>query len=469
MRSFRSSLVLVALSVAACSGGGTTVIPPPPPPEATVDHVVIDNGDFTINVDETRQLQVRALTATGSLVTDAVVAYTSSAPAAATVSASGLVTSLAPGSTTITATSAGKSASITVTVQLVPIATFSLEIPRQVIKTNDTTQIVTTLRDANNNILQDRMITWESSDSTIVLVGPTGIVFGLSPGGPVTITGRVEGKTASVTILVTPALVGSVRIIPDTALVPPDSSQQFRVEVLDEFGGPVENPLVIWASAAAQIAAVSPTGLVTGVQLGETRVFATVGGVTGESLVRVSLPEVERFTISVDNHLRSPLSITENGVVVGVANASSISTIQRPLTEHAVLGWILIRPGGLGEPMSGSLPDIVNPTGTISMDVTNVLADGRVYFTPVIRSFNGQKNPINFPVVELAALCHCAVSSAETVSRNYGYWRLFPNSVLEVFGQFDAAMAGPKIVVPILMADVEPTTGIWRYNLLLIP
>jgi hypothetical protein len=469
MHWYRSSLLLVALSVAACGGGSPTTVVPPPPPTPTVDHVVIDNGNFTLSVAETRLLQVRPLTAAGELVSTATVSFTTSAAATATVSAGGVVTAVAPGIATISATSAGKTATVTVTVRLIPIASISVTLQRQSIKTNDTTRIVATLRDASNAILTGRTVAWQTGDSSIVLVGPTGILFGLRPGGPVTITGSIDGLTASVTILVTPALVGLVQIIPDTTIVSPDSSKQFRVEVTDEFGGTVDTPLVVWASTAAQIAKVSPTGVVTGVQLGDALILATVNGVTGRSLVHVAPPEVAKFHITVDNHLRYPLVITENGVAIAQAGANSITTIDRPLTAHAVLGWDLLRPGGRGELMSGELPDIVNPTGTITMTVTNVLADGRVYFTPVLRSFNSSKNPINFPVRESAALCLCGLSSEDSFSRDYGYWLLVPTSVMEVFQPPDGTMTGPKLVVPIKAADVDPLTGVWRYNLLITP
>jgi len=468
MLRFRSSSLLVALSVAAC-GGSPTVTPPPPPPTPTVDHIVIDNGDFTLDVGATRQLQVRPLSAAGELVTTATVSYTTSDATVATVGSSGVVMAIAPGVATITATASGKSATVKVTVQLVPVASISIELQRQVIKTNDTTRIVATLRDADNNILAGRVINWQSSDSSIVLIGPTGIVLGLRTGGPVTLSASIQGRSASVTITVTPALVALVRVIPDTTIIAPDSAIQMRVEVTDEFGGIVDGSGAIWASVAAQIARVSTTGLVTGVQVGETRILATVGGVTGESVVKVSVPGTERFLLSVDNRLQFPLSVIQNGVPIGLANANSISTFERPMTERAVFGWVLVRPSGRGEPMSEYLPEILNPTGTILMTATNILADGRVYFTPVLRSFNGEKNLINFPIVESATPCLCAISSEDAFSRDYGYWRLLPESVLEIFGFLDSSMTGPKIVVPILAEEVEPITGIWRYNLFITP
>ncbi len=465
MQQIRTFRVLATLAVAGCSSS-TPVTPPPPPPPTTVDHVVLDNGAFTLNVGTTRQLQARALSASGNLLTDAVISYNSSTQTTATVNGTGLVTAVAPGTTTITASSSGKSATLVVTVQLVPVATFTVTLIRQTIKTNDTTRVIATLRDADNNPLINRAILWQSSDSSVALVGPSGIILGLNPGGPVTISGSVDGKTASVTLLVTPATVGSVMIVPDSAILTPGTTQQFNVIVTDEFGGVVSNPEVAWASVGGSNGSVSPTGMVTAVSVGDLLLLATVGGVTAQSLVRISLPELAKFRISVNNHLIYPVAITQNDVVVGQASPNAITVVERPMTDHAVFGWALVRPGGMGEPMYDALPVINNPTGTVSMNVTNVLSDGRVFFAPVLRSLNGAKNPIDFPQVWAALPCHCAISSADLVSRAYGYWQSFPNSTMKVFNEFNPSIF---FTVAIPAVQIEAITGIWRYNLLIAP
>jgi hypothetical protein len=469
MRLLRPTLLLSVLALAACGGGSTPVTPPPPPPPPSVDHVVIDNAAFTINVGETRQLQVRALTSAGALVSDAVITYSSSTGATATVSNGGLVSAVAPGTTTITATSSGKTATVLVTVQLVPVASFTAVINRQSIKTNDTTRIIATLRDANNAILADRAISWRSSDTTTLLVGPSGVVFGLKPGGPVTVTGTIEGKTAFVTVVVTPALIGTARIIPDSFVLPPGATQQLSVEVKDEFGGVVDNPVVNWASIGAQFASVSPTGLLSGVQFGETTILATVGGVTGQMPVRVAIPETEKFHLSIDNKLRYPLYITQNDVIIGQAGPSTITVIDRPVTEHAVFGWAVVRPNNLGELMLDVMPNINNPTGTITMTVTNVLSDGRVFFTPQVRNFTVDKLWLRFPVLDLGVPCLCATSPLEIVSREYGYWLLTPQSTMEVYQIADVNFTGPKLVIPVPIGQVDPLTGVWRFNLIISP
>src|SRR5206468_53188 len=70
----------------------------------------------TLRVGTTAQLSAATKDSAGNTLTGRVVAWSSSAPAAATVSASGLVTAVSAGSATITATSEGKSGTSAITV-----------------------------------------------------------------------------------------------------------------------------------------------------------------------------------------------------------------------------------------------------------------------------------------------------------------------------------------------------------------
>lgn len=465
----RRLLPLLALLIWGCGGGTPTVTPPPPPPPApTVDHVVIDNGDIAILVGDSRQLQVRPLTASGDLVSDATVTYSSSDPLVASVSSTALVHGVAEGTATITATSAGKSASITVTVRLPVVATVQVTIRSQTVKVNDTTRATAVARDSADHVL-DRPVTWSSGDTSLVVVGPTGLVLGLKPGGPVQLTATIGGKSASVAVSIIPAAVASLRIHPDSATLSPGDSAQFSVEVTDEFGGNVQNPTVLWASLAPQVATVSGSGLVKAVQLGGTIVYATVNGVTAQSIVNVSQPDVAKYQISVNNHLRYSIRVTENANFVGEVAANSIGIIQLAVVPSAVIGWTVVEPNSHGEPMGESLPAILNPTGTIPIDVSNVLRNGKVYFTPQVRDLSGSKVQLFFPIVEQAFPCLCFASPLDVVPREDGYWLLTPQTTMELYQSDDLNRTGPKLVIPVPAVDVEPLTGVWRYTILIAP
>ncbi|HRP07397.1 MAG TPA: Ig-like domain-containing protein [Gemmatimonadales bacterium] len=60
------------------------------------------------------------------------------------------------------------------------------------------------VRDVTGAILSDRAITWVSDAAAIASVSGTGVVSGVSAGGPVTITATSEGKSGSARVNVTP-------------------------------------------------------------------------------------------------------------------------------------------------------------------------------------------------------------------------------------------------------------------------
>lgn len=90
-----------------------TVQPPAPAPVATVS---VAPGSTTLTVGATQQLSATLRDAAGAILTGRTIAWQSSTPSVATVSASGLVTAAAAGTATVSATSEGRSGTATVTV-----------------------------------------------------------------------------------------------------------------------------------------------------------------------------------------------------------------------------------------------------------------------------------------------------------------------------------------------------------------
>ena len=89
----------------------------PAPAPAPVASVTVTPGALTLDVGATGQLVAAVADSVGQPLTDRAVSWSSSSPAAATVSASGIVTALAAGVVTVTATSEGRSGSAAVTVR----------------------------------------------------------------------------------------------------------------------------------------------------------------------------------------------------------------------------------------------------------------------------------------------------------------------------------------------------------------
>ena len=128
IRSFRGIAALAVL-IAACSGGETAAPtpppappapPPPPPPPAPVASVTVTLGNGAITVGLTTQATAVLKSFAGAELSGRPIDWTSSASGVATVSASGLVTAVGPGTSTIIATSEGLSGSASLTVSPLP-------------------------------------------------------------------------------------------------------------------------------------------------------------------------------------------------------------------------------------------------------------------------------------------------------------------------------------------------------------
>ncbi len=114
---------IVMLLAVAC-GGRTepnNPPPPPPPPSSVVATVEVIPVTSTLAPGDSVQLVATAKTASGAVVSNATVTWTSSAPNVATVSAGGKLAAVAPGNATITAAADGKTGTAAIIVALVVI------------------------------------------------------------------------------------------------------------------------------------------------------------------------------------------------------------------------------------------------------------------------------------------------------------------------------------------------------------
>ena len=125
---------IVMLLAVAC-GGRTepnNPPPPPPPPSSVVATVEVIPVTSTLAPGDSVQLVATAKTASGAVVSNATVTWTSSAPNVATVSAGGKLTAVAPGNATITAAADGKTGTAAIIVALVVIDILVLAMPSMV-------------------------------------------------------------------------------------------------------------------------------------------------------------------------------------------------------------------------------------------------------------------------------------------------------------------------------------------------
>jgi hypothetical protein len=169
-------------------------------PKVAVATVSVTPPTSVLAPGSTVQLQATTQDASGATLSGREIAWSSSNNDLATVSQAGLVTGVAEGSVTITASSEGKSGTAAVAVR-VPVASVLVEPDEATIAQSETVQLAATTLDAEGNALPDRPVSWSSSNAAVATVSTTGLVSGVA-GGAATITATAEGQSGSAVITV---------------------------------------------------------------------------------------------------------------------------------------------------------------------------------------------------------------------------------------------------------------------------
>jgi len=274
------------------SGTSTVTVVPP-----AVASVTLQPDSATIRVGASTTFTTTVKDASGTVVTDREVTWTSSNVAVATVSATGVVTGHAVGMATISATSGGKSGSASVTVVPVPVGSVTVSPASVTLVPTQVTSLSAVVRDANDVVVIDRAVVWSSSNTAVAIVSPSGSVTAVAP-GVATVTATSEGRSGSATISVVPMPVGSVTVNPATSTVTTGQTVALSATVRDTSGAVVTDRAVTWRSSDETIATVSSAGVVTGVNAGTATITATSEGKPGSAVVTV-LP-VPVATVTLD-------------------------------------------------------------------------------------------------------------------------------------------------------------------------
>lgn len=278
--------------VTAVTKGNASIIATVDGKTATVPVFVVDPTVASVTVTATvpptfyvgQTLQATSIARDGAnnTLTSFATTWTSSAPAVATVSASGLITAVGPGTTTITATSGGKSGTLNVTVTLTPVARVALTLPKAA-KVGRTVTVMAELLTSTGAVLNqaNRTLGFHSSDETIATISPTGVITGINYGTTI-ISCVVENKVGVLVVNVTEVDIDFITVTPDSSDLKVGATRQYTATAFDVDSVPLSTAALhgrsfTWSSANSAVAVVSNTGLVLGVTPGTTIVTAGIG------------------------------------------------------------------------------------------------------------------------------------------------------------------------------------------------
>lgn len=213
---------------------------------------------------------------------DKTVQWTSSQSDVAKVDASGNVTALKDGTTTITAKVGTFSASCTVTVQEVKLQSIALGHETITVHRGDSTQLEIIYNP--DNTTDDKSAVWESSDESVAVVDANGKVTAQKIGSAI-ITAMVSGKTASCTVIVDAPLTG-INVEKSAVELIKNQSEQIAYTLNPE--DTTDSREVSFTSSDESVAVVTVDGLVTALKEGSTQITITgANNVTATMTVNV--------------------------------------------------------------------------------------------------------------------------------------------------------------------------------------
>ncbi len=192
--------VQIAASAGGASGIATISVLPPP-----VSSVAVSPALDTIVRPGTAQLTAAAFDAQHNPLANRTFTWSSNLPNVANVDANGLVTGVATGSATITATSEGKAGSSTIVVIPPAAALVAVSPPLNTLTIGDSVSLTATAKDASGAVIPDAPITWSSGNTAVVTVSATGVATAVG-GGTVTITAKSGNASGTASVLVIPII-----------------------------------------------------------------------------------------------------------------------------------------------------------------------------------------------------------------------------------------------------------------------
>lgn len=363
---------LAAFSITSCKDEILKVI--------EVSVVEVGGAPASLEAGTTAQLTAILKDDRGNRLSGRSVSWQTSSAAVATVSSSGLVTGVAPGAATITASSEGRSASVNLTVTPVPIASIVIEgatagspAPTS-LQIGEAVQLTARALDAAGRPLTGRTITWATDNAGIATVTATGLVTGRAA-GIVTIRASAEGVTRAHAMTVT-APVATVTVAPTSSIIDLGATLQLIATARDASGNVLSGRLITWATADPGIATVSTTGIVTGTGVGTVAITATAEGKSGVSVITVSASKIAMAYAYANQ------SATDSYTPPGVNLAGGTLQVTRTATGQytVVFGGLGRGAGGFGNSFtlmvsgnsSNFLASLTAPTALCNLTLANV-------------------------------------------------------------------------------------------------
>ena len=407
---FKLRALAAVLLLLGCGDGGsspTTPPTPPTPPTPVATSITLSATSLSFSsIGATQQLSATVKDQNGAIMSGASVTWGSSSASIATVSSSGLVTSVADGAATITATSGSASGTASVTVA-VPV---SLELSDTVLSflaLGDTAQLTATVKNAAGSTISALTVTWATSDDAVATVSSAGLVTSVADGSTtVTATSGELSDTVAVTVLQTATSVE----LSDTVLTFPSlgDTATLSATVKDAAGSLVVGASVTWATSTEGVATVSDGGLVTAVTNGTATVTASSGPLEATAAVTVTQAA---SSIELSDTVLTFASLAETTQLTATVKDANDSTM-----SGATVTWSTSDTTVATVSSAGLVTSVVDGTATITAAAGSITATTSVTVTQGASSITVSPTSVSFAsLADTATLTATVKDSGGTV------------------------------------------------------
>ncbi|CAG0992418.1 Ice-binding protein 1 [Methanosarcinales archaeon] len=265
----------------------------PYPPAPVLTTITVTPSSATVVQGNTQTFTASPKDQFGKPIVTSIV-WSSSNTTVGTVSASGVLTAVSAGTTTVTATSGSvkgtASVKVTSPVQnLTPVLTSINVTPATANILIGGTQVFTAATNDQNGDPMSVVISWSSSNETVGTIDASGNFSALAAG---TTTIKAENGTVNGTALVTvttavqtPVLT-TIKVKPPTAKIIVGKNRSFMAKTFDQFNNKI-SALVTWASSNTSVGTIDNNGKFTALSAGKTTITATNGTINGSATITV--------------------------------------------------------------------------------------------------------------------------------------------------------------------------------------
>jgi trimeric autotransporter adhesin len=294
------------------------------------------------------------------------VTWNSSSTVTATIDAHGLVTSIAAGTTTITAMLGSVTQTITIAVSTPTISDIFVS-PDGLTEPIGVAQQYTATADYSDGSSSDLSsgITWVSSAPAVATVDSSGVVTTVGQ-GTTTISATVGSFSDSSTLTVVPAHLQSITVTPSATKLAAGTLLQFTATGNFDDGSTQPLTSLTWSSSAQNLLTIDVNGVATGVIAGSATVTATSGTISGTASVTVTNATISSIAVTPANSTMPIGAMKQFTAVATLSDSTTQDVSLSALWSSSTAAAATISNQGLANSVANGTTTISATVGAVS-------------------------------------------------------------------------------------------------------